>query len=363
LLVAVPAFALDPLPLPAAEASSHWDGPQFVAADHSGHVFLLRARTLQVYPIGKTGALGEPEHLQATLAVEGEVQNAALDASGSQWLIQAFGSVHLFANGKEKALPRLAWLPNSVGFRRDEPVVAVLPVVVGARQGGLGDTSPWLLHPSGEQWGILREMKGLTAGQTAEGLKSGKLNDYVAKWGAWLAGDRSGRLWVGRSYAYRVERFSPGGRLLQALIVGGGDVRDHGPSKPQEVVWNAGGRDATAPGKAAGEKRSFFGFTAEPSILALTATADGKIYLLARNQEGACVLDRLDPALGQLERLPLSLQLKGRATIAAGKEALYIVAYNGREGRWRIPWTSLEQTSWKKLKFTPEGQEAGPDED
>ena len=109
--------------------------------------------------------------------------------------------------------------------------------------------------------------------------------------------------------------------------------------------------------------RSFFGFTAEPSILALTAAADGKIYLLARNQEGACVLDRLDPALSQLERLPLSLQFKGRATIAAGKEALYVVAYNGREGRWRIPWLSLEQAAWKKLKFTPEGQEAGPDED
>jgi hypothetical protein len=128
-----PVFALDPLPLPAAGASRQWDGPQFVAADRSGHVVLLRARTLQVYPVEKTGALGEPERLEATLAVAGEVQNAALDASGSQWLIQTFGAVHLFADRKEKALPRLAWLPNSVGFRRDEPIVAVLPVVVGAR--------------------------------------------------------------------------------------------------------------------------------------------------------------------------------------------------------------------------------------
>jgi hypothetical protein len=147
-----PVSALDPLPLPASGASRQWDGPQFVAADRSGHVFLLRTRTLQVYPVEKTGALGEPERLEATLAVTGEVQNAALDASGSQWLIQTFGAVHLFADRKEKALPRLAWLPNSVGFRRDEPIVAVLPVVVGTRQGGLGDTPPWLVRPSGEQW-------------------------------------------------------------------------------------------------------------------------------------------------------------------------------------------------------------------
>jgi hypothetical protein len=205
-------------------------------------------------------------------------------------------------------------------------------------------------------------MKGLTAGQAAEGLKNGKLNDYVAKWGAWLAGDRSGRLWVGRSYAYRIERFSPGGRQLLALSVAG-DVREREKSKPQEITLNAGGRDATAPGKAAEEKRSFFGFTAEPAILALTEAADGRIYLLARNKEGACVLDRLDPTLSQLERLPLSIQLKGRATIAAGKDALYVVAYNGREGRWRIPWLSLEQVAWKKLKIILEDQEEGPAQD
>jgi hypothetical protein len=357
-----PVFALDPLPLPAGGASRHWDGPQFVAADRLGRVSLLRARTLQVYPVEKTGALGEPERLQATLDVSGEVQNAALDASGSQWLIQTFGAVHLFADGKEKALPRLAWLPNSVGFRRDEPVVAVLPVVVGTRQGKLGDTPPWLLRPSGEQWESLREMKGLTAGQTAEGLKNGKLNDYVAKWGAWLAGDRSGRLWVGRSYAYRVERFSPGGRQLLALTVAGG-VREPVKSSPQEITVKAGGRDATAPGKDAEEKRSYFGFTAEPAILALTEAPDGRIYLLARNKDGACVLDRLDPTLNQLERVSLSIQLKGRATIAAGKDALYVVAYNGHEGRWRIPWLSMEQAVWKKLKITQEAREEGPTED
>ncbi len=206
-------------------------------------------------------------------------------------------------------------------------------------------------------------MKGLTAGQAAEGLKSGKLNDYVAKWGAWLAGDRSGRLWVGRSYAYRVERFSPGGRQLLALTVDGGGVREGDKSKPQEVTLNAGGRDATAPGKDVEEKRSFFGFTAEPTILALTEAVDGRIYLLARNKEGACVLDRLDPTLGQMERLSLSIQLKGRATIAAGKGALSVVAYNGHEGRWRIPWLSLEQAVWKKVKIPQEVQEEGPAED
>ena len=103
---------------------------------------------------------------------------------------------------------------------------------------------------------------------------------------------------VGRSYAYRVERFSPGGRQLLALTVAGG-VREPVKSSPQEITVKAGGRDATTPGKDAEEKRSYFGFTAEPTILALTEAPDGKIYLFARNKDGACVLDRLDPMLRQ----------------------------------------------------------------
>jgi hypothetical protein len=46
-------------------AAPAWSGPQKIQADRSGHVFLLQADTLEVYPVGKGGRLGEPAKLEA----------------------------------------------------------------------------------------------------------------------------------------------------------------------------------------------------------------------------------------------------------------------------------------------------------
>ena len=45
-------------------------------------------------------------------------------------------------------------------------------------------------------------------------------------------------------------------------------------------------------------------------------------------------------------RIPLALQLPGRATLAAGKKGLYLAAWNGRGGRWMLGWDALEVASW-----------------
>jgi len=345
-------MALSPIPLPESSASPKWDGPQFFVADKAGRVSLLRGRTLQVFPVRKTGNLGEPARLKATMAWEDDLSNAALDGSGSQWLLQSFKATRWFVDGQEKSLPPLDWLPGAVGFRRDEPIVAAIPFHIGATKIDPGVTPPWLMARSGESWQALVEAEGLTAGEALAGLKVGKLNDYQAEWTACLLSDAAGKLWVARVYAYRLQRFSPGGRLLGEWRVGEGKVQSRAEADkgPVEIRVHGTGRDAVAAPGREPEKKPYFGFTAEAAILAATMGPGGTIYLLTRAPEGVASLDRFDPGTGRLERSPLSIKIPGRATLAAGKDALYLADYNGRGGRWRIPWPAVEQARWKKVR-------------
>jgi hypothetical protein len=57
-------------------------GPQKVQADKEGHVFVLRTETLEVYPVGKGGELGEPTKLEAASSIEAPVLDAAMGPGG-----------------------------------------------------------------------------------------------------------------------------------------------------------------------------------------------------------------------------------------------------------------------------------------
>ncbi|PYQ67448.1 MAG: hypothetical protein DMF53_01700 [Acidobacteria bacterium] len=41
---------------------------------------------------------------------------------------------------------------------------------------------------------------------------------------------------------------------------------------------------------------------------------------------------------------------QGRYTIASGRDGLYIAAWSGKEGRWRLSWDTLDQAKWKPVK-------------
>jgi hypothetical protein len=162
-----PGLALQPQPLP---PSQGWEGPQFVQADRTGNVFFLRPDHLEVYPVTKTGQLGEPVRLQASGAVAGFVREAAMSREGDRWLLLSGATVRLFVDGKEKVLPPLDWKPWSLTLLRGAPIVAVAPFPMGGRSVDpkrVG-TPPWLLQLDANQWHQTLELKGVSVSHLLE---------------------------------------------------------------------------------------------------------------------------------------------------------------------------------------------------
>jgi hypothetical protein len=330
---------------------SAWNGPQFVQADRLGHVFFLRRDTLQVYPLMKSGALGKPSQLETVSPENAKMATrVAMSPAGDQWLLVNPAYVGLFVRGREKPLPPLDWAPWTVGFLRDTPVVAVIPRPQGpARDLSAPLDVPWLLKLSGERWSTLTRIRNVAVGKL---MKTGGMNSAIAENAVFLKSDREGRLWAARQYAYRLQRFTPAGRELTRLTVNGGEVQDQ-PRESAGIevkLHGANSNPTEATRNPREEKGAFFGFSAQPAILDLTEGLDSQLYLLVRLPDGGIALDRFDTGRMALERVHLQLKTKGTFTIAAGRDALYIAAFQGKEGRWRVSWDALTQASWKAVE-------------
>ncbi len=193
------AGTLEPTPIPNEESTPSWKGPQFVQADRGGNVFFFRAETFEVYPVTKAGTFGEPVQLETTVEAAGLIHDAILSPAGDQWLVYADFSVRRFVNGKEKLVPPLEWNPWAIGFRRDTPVVAVIPRPIGRFRDLEKVTEiPWLLTLSTDRWDTFNRLKGVSASQLS---KKGGMNDLIAENAVRLASDREGKLWAARQYA------------------------------------------------------------------------------------------------------------------------------------------------------------------
>lgn len=335
-----PAKAIQPLP---ALDGPTWDGPQFVRADRKGNVLLFRGNTFEVYPETKNGALGEPQRLKATASTSTLVLDAVLSPGGDQWLVYADIGVRLFVDGKEKIVPALPWRPWSISFLRDTPVVAVIPIQIGETGRDLEDMAavPWLLSLGNGKWETVVEHRQLTGKGLAQ--KDRDQNAFVAETALFMKADHEGKLWVGRQYAYQAERWSASGRLLVKIVVDGGKVEEKKLRENTE----------------ANAAKNYRVFKAKPAILDLVEGTDHRMYFLVARPDGALVLDRYDPARSVLERVPLDLKKAGRFSLAAGRDGLYLAAWNGRQGRWRIAWEALEEAGWKEVEEAEIG--GGPD--
>src|SRR3954453_21387139 len=218
--LASPGLAIQPERL----SATGLEGSQFIRADRVGNLFLLRASTLEVYPVGKSGVPGKPVPLEATSTATGSIREAAMSPSGDRWFLLSGVTVRLLEDGREKVLPPLEWKPWSLTLLRETPIVAAVPFPLGGRAADpkrVGDP-PWLLESDGDRWSSMIDLKGVSVKDLFE---SGGMNDAIAKNSVVLAGDRLGRLWAARQYGYRIQRFTPGGRLLLEIIVGQGKIR------------------------------------------------------------------------------------------------------------------------------------------
>ena len=316
-------------------AAPGWQGPQKVQADGKGNIYLLRGETLEVYPVLKNGALGKPAKLESAHSLNGPVIDAAMGPGPGDWLLRLPLELRWFVGGKEKVLPPLPWRPWSVGYRRGTPIVAVLPqpapvngTVIRHVGGEPPATAPAVLELSGDRWSVLIEDARPAAGDT---------NAAVESCGRTILGDRQGKIWAARNYAYVLDRYSPAGRRLLRVEVDKGKVA-HRDAKA-----------ATVPAEVrSADRKSFSPFLGVQKISDLAEGLDHRLYLLVQEAKGLA-LDRYDPAQSSLERVPLALDLTGNATLAAGRDGLYLAAHSGERGRWRISWEELERARWKKV--------------
>lgn len=327
-------------------ASPLWQGPQKVQADRTGRVFLLRGETLQVYPVLKNGALGEPTRLETARSLDGPMLDVAMGSGPGNWLLRLPFEVRWFVDGKEKVVPPLAWMPASVGFLRGMPVVGVLPrpapvngMVIAHHDQEPPASAPAVLALSGDRWSVLVE-EARPAQQDANTLTESGSRSILE--------DREGKLWAVRNYAYVLDRYSPAGRRLGRIVVEKGTVT-HREAKEVGVPADVRSED----------RARFRPFLGVQKVSDLAEGLDHRIYLLVQGEKGAA-LDRYDPAQSSLERVDLNLQLPGNATLAAGRDALYLAAHSGDRGRWRISWDELDRASWKKLSLDDESAPPAP---
>ncbi len=341
LILSSPVAAAVPTPekelvpeLVASEAAATWDGPQIVRADRVGNVFFLRADTLEVYPLDRSGKLGEPAKLEVMGEAPQLVREAALSPGGEAWLISADLGIRRFVDGKEKAMPALEWRPSGIGFQRGDPIVSLLPLAVSSdqvlreRKGQI----PYLMIFDGDRWNNLAEYADSSAAGYAD--RRPDLNGAIAQHATFVATDSQGRIWVARQYAYDIEQLASSGKQRVHLVVNGGKVTER-----KEVA-----EDKERPA-------GLTAFRSQAAILDLVEGRDRKVYfLVAGDGTGdGLLLDRYDPVTSDLQTVRLALKQSGRLTLAAGRNGLYLAAWNGRGGRWLISWDALEFATWKPV--------------
>jgi hypothetical protein len=337
-LIAPRLWALDLAPLKGAAAALHWDGQQFIQADAHGDVFLLRSDPLEIYPLTKSHDLGEPVHLEP-VARSGLPIDAAMSPDGS-WALNLGSKIHHFVDGHEVPVPELApgLKPLFVGFLRGELVATVTPMPRGAAESDHG--IPLLVRAASDSWSAeLREGPHAPADPGTE-------RAYRA---AMVLDAREGRYFLARQYTYRIELRRLGrDSALEELRLGDGPPTLKRYTDAERARLLA---DAQA---AAGSQASTINVSpARATLLALARRGPaGPLYaLLGAGIAGeGCALDRIDWEERRVERVPLSFPCKGRVSLAAGRDGLYLAEWNGREGRFFVSWTALEEAKWTAVK-------------
>ncbi len=340
-------WALDLMPLKGAAATLHWEGQQFIQADAHGNVYLLRGDTLEVYPITKTHELGEPVQLELDVR-SGTPLDAAISPEGS-WLVNMGSSLHYFVDGHERPLPPVAsgFIPLSVGFLRGDPAVTVTPMPRGVAHDDRG--IPLLMCAGNDSWSAeAREPR------RAAPDDPGAERAYRA---ATVLDAQEGRYFLARQYAYRIELRRLGrDRAVEELRVQDGKPMLKKLSDAERTRLLAEAKEATKSDAGPGSVSLFLGVRA---ILALTRNGPrGPLYALLGTGVGGehCALDRIDWEEQRVERVSLNLPCKGRFSMAAGRDGLFLAAWNAQGGRYFVPWSALDGAKWnavKEVTFAP----------
>jgi hypothetical protein len=167
---------------------------------------------------------------------------------------------------------------------------------------------------------------------------------------ALLLAEPNGTLWAAHHYRYLVRRYSAAARPLLEIAVAEGEPVPRGGTDRAEARLLA---KAVQQGMAVDGGARAEALPVERVFEAAARGRDGNLYLMVRCAGGGRpgpFLDRYDPAREVLERVPLRLRDGTRiASLAAGRDALYLADYRGTDGRFRIRWEDLEEAPWEPV--------------
>jgi hypothetical protein len=344
-----------------------WSGSQFLQADKKGRLFLLRAATLDVFPLSEDGTLGEAKHLgdggeqpPGECSVTGSVPqvsgqcfvaNAAMSGSGD-WVVQDGSAARIFRGTKEEPADKPRMFISGLAFQDDDPVIAGYPYAVDyalARHEEPPSSLALLSRWSSGKW---------------EALTSSRVPPKEAALGLWerqmflLAPTSDGHVWAGAYYQHRFREYSRAGKLLTEIRVGDGTVR-----RAPNAAARQKASDEIARELSQGKLRvSIVEMTGELVTLGLAEGRDGHMYFLVRDaSDGAAglYLERYDATSAQVERLPLSISQAGRSTLAAGKGGLFIAPARADEGIWTLSWDELREAKWQPIDEAQIGSGSG----
>jgi len=318
-----------------------WEGQQYVGADGKGRVFVLRPQALRVYPLRDDG-LGSEIALEAVpFAGPAPVLDAAMAGEGD-WVALFGGEVRWFRSREEETLPPLHWAASAVALVDGRPVVAVYPSPVGRVSRRDLDVIPFLVTPDGDGWTVLVESEYEELPRREERF------DARVRHAVRLTADSQDDLWVAYTYRYRLAHYSAAGRELLNVEMDGAEIGEAGE---KAVGANRRALEEERARYAEPREATIHVNRAEVAIRDLTEGRDGRIYLLVKAKDGnhTHAIDRFDPPTGTLERTPLALDLAGAASIAAGKDGLYVVPFNGERRRWKVAWEDLDAAVWEAV--------------
>jgi hypothetical protein len=344
-------------PLPVAESTPLWRGPQFVQADSQGRVFVLNGESLELFQVVAGDKLASRGRLEASGSVAGEPavsRQAVMSTAGDVWLLlDSSGKVRLFRGGKEKYLPQTVWIASALAAPRGTPLLAVKPgqAVQGRDMGTQGDPGhppakpPFVLQMGESEWETLVQGDFLRLGSTKASIGS----EIRAGSEVWMVAEADGTLWIAHRNAYRLQRYSPLGKLKDEIVVGDGAVKWAERSAEDWKKLEATAKENKFPFSRSGVSP----FQETAVTRSLTVGRDGRVYLLVETPKGLA-LDRFDPdpARQVLERVTLGGLDSGRYSMASGRQGLYVAALLGDGGRWRLPWESLEAAKWQPVENT-----------
>lgn len=333
------------------ESSPTWPEFQFVQADSKGRVFILRGQPLSVYRVKSTEVLDRPVQFETIGEGPAPAARATMSASGGAWLVrsQRTPELFLFRSGKQVQVPSCDWRVTSVGFAGETPLVGVNPALV--RKPGPAferpATPPLLLELAGDSWRPF-------ASEPFSDEEEVDRQTYMFWRSALVHSPKSGKVWLAREYRDRVERWSPGGRLLDEFTIGAGR-----PAALPEARLAAANHEMQERVKALGlrpDAKVYVVATARV-FQALAEGPDGKLYLFVSPEilDGQVALDRIDPVGRTWERLRVAVaNADDIATMAAGSDGLFLAASRGDRGRFFVSWPELEAARWERRKeFRP----------